>query len=106
MDKPKEGWTITHQDTSTYPYTWGTLSFQASSDAGKWTYNGGYVRDEESDWSAWIDNNPPVIQRKRVCGFNEHDWVDTGLAKTWCKRCDLSGRWVLGNVEIDQEQSK
>lgn len=86
-------WTVTPQDLSQYPLQWGTISA-----TNRWY---GRTSDEEEDWSAWIDNNPPVVQRQKYCAYNEHDWADTGLAKTWCKKCDLSGRWVLGNVEIE-----
>lgn len=90
-------WVITQQNTSVYPIEWGTISspMQPISANSRW-YG---ARDDEEDWSAWIDNNPPVV-KKPTCS-DGHDWVDTGLAKTWCKRCDLSGRWVLGHVEIE-----
>lgn len=94
MTKPDTEWTITYQDTTTQPYTWGTISSSAG-----WRYSG---RDDESDWSAWIDNNPPVVTKK-ICS-DGHDWADTGLAKTWCKKCDLNGRWVMGRVEIEYTQ--
>jgi hypothetical protein len=87
-------WTINPQDTSCYPLKFGTITATS-----RWYGDS----EEEQDWSAWIENNPPVIRKSRTCAFNEHQWADTGLAKTWCKKCDLSGRWVLGNVEIEHE---
>ena len=89
-------WTITQQDTTVYPHKWGTIS---SAIASGWRYSG---RDEETDWSAWADNNP-VFSKKNLC-TDSHDWADTGLAKTWCKRCDITGRWVMGRVEIEREE--
>lgn len=91
MKKQDTEWTVTSQDTTTQPYTWGTISANS-----RWY---GRTSDEADDWSAWIDNNPPVV-RKNPC-VDGHDWADTGLAKTWCKRCDIEGRWVMGNVHID-----
>ena len=86
-------WTVTYQDTTTQPYTLGTITAVNS----RW-YGG---RDEDpEDWSAWIDNNPPVVRKPSMCPPEEHQWADTGLVKTWCKKCDVNGRWVLGNVEI------
>lgn len=90
-------WTITHQDTTSVPYTFGTITANS-----RWY--GGRDDDEASDWSAWIDNNPPVVHKKSTCPVGEHQWADTGLAKTWCKRCDIEGRWVMGNVEIVREK--
>lgn len=89
-------WTITAQDTTTVPYKWGTINSPAA--VGRWY--GARDDEEASDWSAWVDNNPPVVHKKRCS--DSHDWADTGLAKTWCKRCDISGRWVLGNVVIEE----
>lgn len=97
MTKPETEWTITYQDTDTIPYKWGTIS--ASSSGGRWY---GRTGDEDEDWSAWIDNNPPVVVKKSCA--DGHDWADTGLAKTWCKRCDITGRWVLGNVQIEENK--
>lgn len=94
MTKPETEWTITYQDTDTIPYKWGTISAN-----GRWY---GRTSDEEEDWSAWIDNNPPVVVKKSCA--DGHDWADTGLAKTWCKRCDITGRWVLGNVQIEENK--
>jgi hypothetical protein len=91
-------WTITHQDTTTVPYTFGTIS----ANGNRWY--GRRDDDDAEDWSAWIDNNPPVIHKKSTCAYNEHQWADTGMAKTWCKKCDLNGRWVMGNVEIIREE--
>lgn len=88
-------WTVTYQDTTTTPITFGTITANS-----RWYGD----RDEESDWSAWIDNNPPVVHKKSMCAYNEHQWADTGMAKTWCKKCDLEGRWVMGNVEIIREK--
>lgn len=92
-------WTVIPQQIQPGNIQFGTIT----ATSGKWTYNGSYQHDEESDWSAWIDNNPPVVTKKSRCPVNEHQWADTGLAKTWCKKCDLNGRWVLGNVEITEE---
>jgi hypothetical protein len=89
-------WTITQQDTTTQPYTWGTISSPAASN-GRW-YGG---RDDDSDWSAWADNHPQEI-KKNPCA-DGHDWADTGMASTWCKRCDKGGRWVMGRVEETKE---
>lgn len=85
-------WTITAQDTTTNPVRWGTISATS-----RWY---GARDDDASDWSAWVDNNPPIVRKQSMCSPSEHQWVDTGLAKTWCKKCDVNGRWVLGNVEI------
>jgi len=70
---------------------------------GKWSYNGTYVNEEETekDWSLWIDNNPPLIRKENIC--LKHEWVDTGARKTWCKHCDKSGRWELGNVVLEDK---
>ena len=67
-----------------------------------------YSTDEEWDlwaknWGRWNPTNPPpdaVPPEKVRC--EKHEWVDTGTSKTWCKRCDKSGRWEMGVVhEID-----
>jgi hypothetical protein len=95
-------WVIKGQTISPDGNTFGTITAMSS---GKWSYNGSYPVDSESDWSSWIDNNPQVYDKKsdkEVC--ITHEWADTGMAKTWCKKCDLSGRWELGNVVIIREE--
>lgn len=91
IETKTDSYSVTYQDTTTNPVTWGTIT----------AHNGWYGRADDSDeWSAWIENNPPVIRKSQAC--ETHEWADTGLAKTWCKKCDISGRWVLGNVEVDK----
>lgn len=33
----------------------------------------------------------------------EHEWVDTGLIKTWCKHCNQDGYWKMGRVITDNK---
>jgi len=98
-------WTITQQTISPDGNQFGTITYLNSS-GGKWTYNGSLPSDEETeqDWSSWIDNNPPLIRKEDVC--LKHEWVDTGARKTWCKLCDKSGRWELGNVVLDDSRNE
>jgi len=89
---------IVFQDLSGKEPKWGTINPVASGNK-TWGFPSPY---EESDWSSWIDNNPHVFSdsnKKLVC--EKHEWVNAGVQKTWCKKCDKSGRWVMGNVEID-----
>ena len=84
----------------------GTITWLDSSEVGgKWSWNGTYVNEQdteqEQDWSSWIDNNPPLIRKENIC--LKHEWVDTGTRKTWCKLCDKSGRWELGNVVLEEK---
>jgi hypothetical protein len=30
----------------------------------------------------------------------DHEWVDTGFKKTWCKHCDQEGLWEAGEVQL------
>jgi len=87
-------WTITQQTISPDGNTFGTITA-----SGKWSYNGSYHH--------WIDNNPQVYDKntdKEPC--LTHDWADTGGVKTWCKKCDLGGRWEMGNVVIDDSRNE
>ena len=93
-------WKIIYQNLDNPINPWGTITA-----TGKWSYNGSYPVDSDSDWSLWIDNNPQVYDKntdKEPC--LTHDWADTGGVKTWCKKCDLSGRWEMGNVVIVREE--
>lgn len=36
-------------------------------------------------------SNTPSSSAKSKCPPDQHDWVDTGMKKTWCKKCDTSG---------------
>lgn len=88
-------WQVIYQNLDNPAYPWGVISYTMSDN--RWY---GRTSDEDEDWSAWIDNNPPVVVKKSCA--DGHDWADTGLAKTWCKRCDITGRWVMGNVQIEE----
>ena len=95
-------WTITPQTISPSGNQFGTITYITSNVGGKWSYNGTYSGDlPEVEWSSWIDNNPPLIRKENVC--LKHEWVDTGARKTWCKLCDKSGRWDMGNVVLDDK---
>jgi hypothetical protein len=98
-------WVIKDQVIGPNGNTFGTITASPSLSSGKWTYNGSYAVESDSEWSAWIDNNPQVFDKKsdkEPC--LTHDWADTGGVKTWCKKCDLSGRWEMGNVVIVREE--
>jgi hypothetical protein len=66
-----------------------------------------YSTDEEwaewaRNWSSWKPNplapSEPETPQKMRC--EKHEWVDTGTAKTWCKKCDRTGRWEMGIVHV------
>ena len=91
-------WVIKDQTISPDGNTFGTITA-----SGNRIFYGSYPVD--SDWSLWIDNNPQVYDKntdREPC--LTHDWADTGGVKTWCKKCDLSGRWEMGNVVIVREE--
>lgn len=50
------------------------------------------------------DEMPPPVKIPTYC--LSHDWVDTGLKKTWCKVCDVEGEWTPAGVILKEGESK
>lgn len=61
------------------------------------------------DWEEWVDSSTAtgtiVLSkydlRKPKC--TEHEFVDTGMVRTYCKKCGITGYWREGIVIVDEK---
>lgn len=67
--------------------------------------------------SGWYKNYPPAWNdygvpddtesmpaASTVCHYDKHQWVDTGMKKTWCKVCDIEGEWTSEGWQVRSGQ--
>ena len=45
-----------------------------------------------------VDSGYTLTENEHQIGICVHDWVDTGMQKTWCKKCDINGINNMGII--------